>query len=613
MKVNMTPNPLDVVTIHASQGDTEARQWEFELHNNGELIDTSDVKEQMVFKAYKGGTEQLLPENTSTPTTSPFKGDIRYPQGLLTDQEFTYRQSPTESDGLAKITDIKGNTLVWNQLVQNGNFADTSGTGFGVVQGTVSYANNTATVVPNVSTDQPVFRVNQTISVANHRMLLMAETSEQIITFVAYTSGWTEIVATNDIIRVGNRNFIFFTPSSATSIHYLRFNSGLTSIAIKNVMCFDLTQMGLDISSPSDFTSLFNLPYYTYNAGTLLSFNGTGIKTVGKNLYTATYRETFTGNGVTFTYIGEGRYIANGTAENTGWLSLSTNASNFVHQINLPRGTYTFSVGTDKLKVYTYASSDLAIVSQGEGKTTIVDSPLYGVRMLIPSGTVFDNTEIHMQIEFGETATEYESYISNTTSLPISTYFPTGMKSAGSVYDELTESKAITRIGAVDLGSLNWQLERANYNVFLAGVQSYIKPPVDNNTVANIKCALYSSDTNNNVYGYNVDKAISVSSGGALRIRDTSFSDVNTFKQSLSGVYLYYEMVAETETSFTTASLVTENGEIPLSNNDGVLIGKCTEELSAEPGFHDAKIKLSDSDGTCYSNKLQLHVERSPQ
>lgn len=116
MKVNMTPNPLDVVTIHASQGDSEARQWEFELHNNGELIDTSDVKEQLVFKAYKGGTEQILPENTSTPTTSPFFGDIRYPQGLLSDQEFTYRQSPTEEDGLAFIENIKGNTIKFNQL-----------------------------------------------------------------------------------------------------------------------------------------------------------------------------------------------------------------------------------------------------------------------------------------------------------------------------------------------------------------------------------------------------------------------------------------------------------------------------------------------------------------
>ena len=94
-------------------------------------------------------------------------------------------------------------------------------------------------------------------------------------------------------------------------------------------------------------------------------------------------------------------------------------------------------------------------------------------------------------------------------------------------------------------------------------------------------------------------------------VRNTNYSDADTFKQAMQGVYLLYEK--ENPQGFTTASLVTENAEIPLSNNDGVLIGKCTEELSAEPGFHDAKIKLSDSDGTCYSNKLQFHVERSPQ
>ena len=43
IRVNMTPCE-DVKTIHASQNDGEATQWEFELLNNGELIDTSDVK-----------------------------------------------------------------------------------------------------------------------------------------------------------------------------------------------------------------------------------------------------------------------------------------------------------------------------------------------------------------------------------------------------------------------------------------------------------------------------------------------------------------------------------------------------------------------------------------
>lgn len=43
IKVNMNPNPLDVQTIHASQNDGEARQWGFELHNNGDVIDSSEV------------------------------------------------------------------------------------------------------------------------------------------------------------------------------------------------------------------------------------------------------------------------------------------------------------------------------------------------------------------------------------------------------------------------------------------------------------------------------------------------------------------------------------------------------------------------------------------
>ena len=46
---------------------------------------------------------------------------------------------------------------------------------------------------------------------------------------------------------------------------------------------------------------------------------------------------------------------------------------------------------------------------------------------------------------------EYEPYWSRILNLPISTYFPDGMKSAGSVRDELTKDKAVKRIGVVVL------------------------------------------------------------------------------------------------------------------------------------------------------------------
>ena len=299
MKVNMTPDPLDVVTIHASQGDTEARQWEFELHNNGELIDTSDVKEQLVFKAYKGGTEQLLPENTSTPTTSPFLGDIRYPQGLLTDQEFTYRQSPTESDGLAKITDIKGNTLVWNQLVQNGNFADTNK--WRGIRGDISASNN---VLTYTCTEIGANLVNNRIQtaeynlamVSGHKYLVNVEVNvPRQSKFVFQINGSAEPTWKYQQTIPSGWNKLTFVynadvPSYPTSIMWICIdmhqgtNYALGDIVqFKNIQLFDLTRMGLDITDPSEFTSLFNLPYYSYNQGSLLSFNGNGIKTVGFN------------------------------------------------------------------------------------------------------------------------------------------------------------------------------------------------------------------------------------------------------------------------------------------------------------------------------------------
>ena len=100
-----------------------------------------------------------------------------------------------------------------------------------------------------------------------------------------------------------------------------------------------------------------------------------------------------------------------------------------------------------------------------------------------------------------------------------------------------------------------------------------------------------------------------------VNIKNTSMTTVDQFKAWLQAnpVTIYYELKTPTETSFTTASLVTENGEVALANENGVLVGKCNSDVSADAGFIEGKIKLSDKDGDVYSNKIQIHVERSPQ
>ena len=611
IKVNMSPNPLDVQTIHVSQNDGEARQWEFELHNNGELIDTSDVKEQLVFKAYKGGTEQLLPENTSTPTTSPFKGDIKYPQGLLTNQEFTYRQSPTEEDGLAKITDIKGNTLVWNQLQQSASASQT-------INGITYTVNSDGSITANgTATATSIFYLPVIGQLyANHKYLVKGCPSggtAQTYMLTFRCNGFSTILAN----EVGNGAIVNGQNYNDGQMG-IRIASGVTlSNAKFYPQVFDLTQMGLDITDPSDITSLFSLPYYAYNQGSLLSFMGNGIKTVGKNLLmpTATFPQTL--NGVTYTLNSDGSVTANGTAGSGGSILIYWDKTTYGGKL-LADGTYKLSgiIGGSS-STYTIRTNGFGgiSISSGEAPFTITDSlPQTNIIIVISSNITVNNVVFKPMIRRADVADNtFEPYTSSTLSLPISTYFPTGMKSAGSVYDELTESKAITRIGAVDMGTLNWNYVSADRR-FIA-IISDAKSSSSLTVLENIVSAKYENATWENILTKAKDKIISLhytSNNSYVAVIDNDYSDASTFKSAMSGVMLYYELSTPTETSLTTASLVTENAEIPLSNEDGTLIGKCTEELSAEPGFHDAKIKLADANGECYSNKIQLHVERKP-
>ena len=623
IRVNMTPCE-DIKTIHASQNDSEAREWGFELHNNGDAIDSSEVTDQIVFKAYKGGTEQILPENTSTPTTSPFKGDIRYPQGLLTDQEFTYRQSPTESDGLAKIQTIYGNTLVWNQLIRNGNFADTSN--WSAESGaTLSISNNIATISSTVE-NNGIRHYFLNSLIVGHKYLIKAELNVpteyrcvigtgsaqgvQIEKLISTANTWTEVSG------IG-------TCAIATTAFYC-FVRGTTyeNVKIRNVMCFDLTQMGLDsITDPAEFASLFPLPYYDYNAGALLSFNGTGVKTVGKNLLKLVDKSG-TYNGITYS-CADNVITLKGTASGASVIDFSIDNS-FLRLY--PRFQYTKGLSP----VGTYNGVQSSLRGQNADFVTVgfwtnnaspltmsnLNADAYYFRIQINSGVSVDCT-LSAQLEIGNVATDFEPYTSSTLSLPISTYFSNGMKSAGSVYDELTETKAITRVGSVDLGTLDWSLSSSSTHIFRGKLtDTNAKIPnasnLPNALLANYQPKAYNPiSANDNGYfaiGYRSYDDVDV-----IVIIDSNYSTQDSFISHISGQYLYYELATPTETSFTTASLVTENAEIPLSNEDGVLVGKCTEQLSSESGFFDAKIKLADEDGECYSNKIQLHIERSPQ
>lgn len=182
---------------------------------------------------------------------------------------------------------------------------------------------------------------------------------------------------------------------------------------------------------------------------------------------------------------------------------------------------------------------------------------------------------------------EYEPYVDDVHPLPnvksildANGYilFPYGLLSAGSVHDEITATKAIKRVGVVDMGDLNWVLH----------TNGYFQTPLS--SVSNIKY-MYTDgqhDSQNAIsskYGQanwpnfvsKVEDTVGIGAS-AIFVIDTSYTTAADLKQSLQGVLLYYELAEPIEVDlaaplnmtyeawdFGTEELVAEGATTPLN------------------------------------------------
>ena len=146
-------------------------------------------------------------------------------------------------------------------------------------------------------------------------------------------------------------------------------------------------------------------------------------------------------------------------------------------------------------------------------------------------------------------------------------YFPDGLKSAGSAYDEITPTKAVKRIGAVNLGDIVWVQGGLNNktswvpNVF--NLKGTAVLPTSVVKVPNIENNKYIKSTPQNVEGQRQDKTISLNPQGWIYIYDSAYKTATPeqFKQSLQGVMLYYEMATPEETAYDELNLTEQVSE----------------------------------------------------
>ena len=156
------------------------------------------------------------------------------------------------------------------------------------------------------------------------------------------------------------------------------------------------------------------------------------VHTTGKNLFAFTEAKTITASGLTMTTgINNSYFDISGTA--TGVFSSE------VLSCELPAGTYTMSmyglVGVDD---YVYLknknTNTIAVGTLKNGKTksfTITETTSFAVAPVIRNTTpyTYNNTPVYIQIEQGDTATDYEPY-SNGVASP-SPEYPQPMETIG--------------------------------------------------------------------------------------------------------------------------------------------------------------------------------------
>ena len=146
-------------------------------------------------------------------------------------------------------------------------------------------------------------------------------------------------------------------------------------------------------------------------------------------------------------------------------------------------------------------------------------------------------------------------------------FFVDGLKSAGSAYDEITPTKAVKRVGMLNLGEIDWvqrgENKRTSWVPDSLNLKGNAVLPATIYEASNIKSNKYITNSAHSVENQLQDKEICLNKNGWIYIYDSAYETATPeqFKQSLQGVMLYYEMAKPEETAYDELNLTEQVSE----------------------------------------------------
>lgn len=424
--------------------------------------------------------------------------------------------SATDSAGVpAKDYTVKGRTIVWNQLFTN---SAKSSNGVNISQ------DQDGTITLNGTSNETYINFSNLSDAMNqvHKYLLCLKILNNPDN-VSFSYGWlnrgsmtTGIISKGESCSICNQTETLTQGGKYTGLAGFKTGTVFNSVKIA-VMVMDLTQMfgaGNEPATVAEFRAMFPDDYYPYNAGELKSVVPTSVETSTAERFQLLDKSKFTAtttiNGVTFTNNGDGTITYNGT----------TTGANYTLQsgLRVVAGHKYFSyVGentNNKISVLLYADPDpyntfdnrfphaaggISTALKNCDRLYYQPKPLQNISYsnFILKPQFFDLTEMFgagneptTPAEFWQRVPEklygYNPSDYKSVNIPSSKYFPDGMRSAGSAYDEINflSQKAIKRVGvrpyqAGDENNTSFITDKKNTVYALSTpVETAITPPL---------------------------------------------------------------------------------------------------------------------------------------
>ena len=505
------------------------------------------------------------------------KMTVGYAKNLImpddpTEQEFNFRQSGggVIEDGVAVIDKVKGNSVVWNQLIPM-KASGTTETANGV---TITYTDN-GFRLQGTATKAFRFTALGTCNLKEgHKYLTFGGSSGTSLQVEQW--GGSPIDSRRGqpaIVTISTK------PTALGSINIYCLGGEIFVGEELRWQFFDLTQMFGAGNEPSTYEEFLSrkptvADEYAYNEGTIVNNKVEGVKTTGRNLFDSSTAID-----------GKTIYDTDGTeAKNPlGW------CSTFIPIIG---GESYFCKGVITVKdaygVHCYDKDKQHINGVGipqNGST--FDAPINAKYIRIhgryegsPANTAILNLS---DASFNGQYFPYEEHtldlswvkeIKDTEGVKL---FEDGMRSAGTAFDEVGKNKAVKRFGSVDLGTLEWlYYTTGGHLYFMANKMPSAMPKIDANganTLYNLICPKYESDTWAHIYRNEGDKLIGIyHNEKSFVVFDSAYTDATAFKAAMSGVMLYYELAEPIEVEYDEKNLTYP-----------VVAGGTEEAIASEP------------------------------